>query len=163
MQRQVDECLEEIFKAEGIEAQVLAMKAWAKKSQFAVQLVRIGVGADKVEWNLPEGMPETVKLEEDIPVGMGETTIGMEWRRIKHFFTPDSNMNKLVDWKREQQWINMLEGLHHIEAKIMTAVKDGKLLELYPEMEKLLPEIGIKEWNKPEPPKKKRGRPKKKK
>ena len=58
-------------------------------------------------------------------------------------------MNNLAPWKREQQWVNILEGVHHKEAKILTAVKDGKLLELYPALEKILPDIGITEYNKP--------------
>lgn len=159
MQRQVDECLKHVFEGDGVQEQIKRLKEWAAKSQLVVPLVRIGVGAEKVDWKLPEGMPDTVKLDEDIPEGMGETTIALEWRRIKHFITPDSNMNNLPVWKREQQWINMLEGLHHNEAKILTAVKDGSLLTLYPELEALLPDLGISEYN--APAKKKRGRPKK--
>jgi hypothetical protein len=58
-------------------------------------------------------------------------------------------MNNLIAWKREQQWINVLQGIHHTEAKLLTAVKDGKLLELYPRLEEVLPLLGITEYNKP--------------
>ena len=162
MQRQVDECLDHVLKGEDDQEKIKRLREWAKRSQIVVPMVRLGVGAEKVDWNLPEGMPETVKLDEDMPVGMGETTIALEWRRITKFFATDSNMNNLVDWKREQQWVNLLEGLHPNESKIITAIKDGTLLTLYPELEPILPEIGIKEYNAPVVQKKKRGRSRKK-
>jgi len=32
---------------------------------------------------------------------------------------------------------------------VLTAVKDGKLLDIYPKLEKMLPTLGITEYNKP--------------
>ena len=73
-----------------IDEQVSRLKQWAKTTQCLVPLVRHGVGAEKADWQIPEGMPDTVKVEGDIPLGMGETTINHEWRRISTFFTPGS-------------------------------------------------------------------------
>jgi hypothetical protein len=161
--RQVDEGFDWVFKAEGVDAQITRLKEWAKMSQAVVPIVRIGVGAEKPNWDLPEGMPETgVKIQEDIPEGMGVTTLQLEWRRIKAFITPGSNMNNLPPVRREQQWLNILEGVHHKEAKLLTAVKDGKLLDLYPQLEALLEPLGITEYNKPETKTKKKVRAKKK-
>lgn len=145
--RQADEGFDWVFKGESVDEQVTRIKQWASTNQTLVPLVRLGVGADKVDWRLPEGMPETLKLEEDIPDGMGQTTLQLEWRRIKQFFDPESNMNKLPDWKRETNWMQILEGVHVKEAKLLTAVKDGKLLELYPALEKLMKPLGITEYN----------------
>lgn len=148
--RQMDEGFDWVFKATGVDAQIVRLKEWAKVNQAVVPVVRIGVGAEKPVWDLPEGMPEVgVKIQEDIPEGMGETTIQLEWRRVKAFITPGSNMNNLPPVKREQQWLNILEGVHHKEAKLLTAVKDGKLLEMYPQLEALLEPLGITEYNKP--------------
>ena len=147
--RQVDEGFDHVVKGETNEEMIKRLKEWGARAKPLVPIVRIGVGAEKPEWDLPEGTPETLKLKEDIPEGMGESTVMIEWRRIRQFFEPGSNMNNLAPWKREQQWINILEGVHHKEAKILTAVKDGKLLELYPALEKILPDIGITEYNKP--------------
>lgn len=155
--RQMDEGFDWVFKAEGVDAQIVRLKEWAKVNQAVVPVVRIGVGAEKPVWDLPEGMPEVgVKIQEDIPEGMGETTIQLEWRRVKAFITPGSNMNNLPPVKREQQWLNILEGVHHKEAKLLTAVKDGKLLEMYPQLEALLEPLGITEYNKPTKAKPKR-------
>jgi len=147
--RQVDEGFEWVFKGDGVADQVARLKGWAKNNQTLVPLVRWGVGAAKVEWNLPSGMPDTIKIDEKIPAGMSETSIQMEWRRINSFSDPNGNMQKLVDWKREANWMQVLEGLHHMEAKLLTAAKDGTLLEMYPQLEALLPALGIEEYNVP--------------
>lgn len=152
--RQLDEGFEWVFKGANPQEQVARLKQWATTNQALVPIVRLGVGAEKVDWMLPEGMPNTVKIEEDIPDGMGETTVTLEWRRIKQFYTPDSNMRKLPDWKRESNWVQILEGVHSKEAKILTAIKDAKLIEMYPQMESLMPLLGIIEYNKPEVKKK---------
>lgn len=152
--RQTDEGFTWVFKAPTVPEQIKRLKEWAATNQALVPIVRLGVGAEKPDWNLPEGMPDITKLQEDIPDGMGQTSLQLEWRRIKGFIIPNSNMSKLPTVKREAQWVNILESVHHKEAKILTAIKDGTLLELYPELESLLPGLGITEYNKPETKKK---------
>ena len=147
--RQINEGLDWVFEVTKKEEQIVRLKEWASTNQTVVPIVRMGVGAEKVEWGLPEGMPETVKIDKDIPDGMGDTTIQMEWRRIKTFLDPNGNLRNLPPWKQEMNWMQILEGLHHKEAAILTAVKDGKLLKIYPKLEKLLPDLGITEYNKP--------------
>ena len=147
--RQVNEGFKWVFEAAKPDEQVQRLKTWASRNQTIVPLLRLGVGAEKADWRLPEGMPETAKIQDDIPEGMGETTLMLEWRRVKQFIDPNSNMNNLPDWKREQQWVNILEAVQVEEAKILTAVKDGELLKLYPKLEKCLPILGIEEYNKP--------------
>jgi hypothetical protein len=147
--RQVDEGFTWVFAVSSVDEQVSRLKQWAKTTQCLVPLVRHGVGAEKADWQLPEGMPDTVKVEGDIPLGMGETTINHEWRRISTFFTPGSPIHNVSQTRREAVWVQILEGVHHKEASILTAVKDGKLLEIYPELEKLMEPLGITEYNKP--------------
>lgn len=149
--RQIDEGFDFVLKGETVEQQVARLKDWASTNATIVPIVRIGVGAEKREWSLPEGLPEGgLKLEKDIPQGMGPSTLTLEWRRVTQFITPGSNMNNLDKWKREQQWINILESIHHNEAMLLTAVKDGKLLTLYPGLEKLMKPLGITEYNAPQ-------------
>ena len=145
--RQLNEALDWVFEAPKKE-QVDRLKTIASKDQTVVPFVRWGVGAEKVEWGLPEGMPETTKIQDDIPEGMGETTLRLEFRRIKQFTDPDANIQNLPDWKREMNWMGILEGVHHKEAELITHIKDGQLLKLYPKLEAILPDLGIKEWNK---------------
>jgi hypothetical protein len=159
--RQFNDALDWVFEATKKDEQITRLKEWASTNQTVVPLVRIGVGAEKPNWGLPEGMPETAKLQDDLPEGMGETTIQIEWRRINTFLDPNSNLRNLPPWKQEMNWMQILEGLHPSEAKILTAVKDGVLLEMYPKLEKLLKDLGITEYNKL--PEKKTRKPRKKK
>ena len=145
--RQVNEALDWVFEAPKKE-QVDRLKTIANKNQTIVPFVRWGVGAEKVEWGLPEGMPETTKIKDDIPDDMGESTLTLEFRRIKSFTDPTSNMHNLPDWKREMNWMSILEGVHHKEAELITHIKDGQLLKLYPKLEAILPDLGITDWNK---------------
>tara|TARA_B100000287_G_scaffold22074_1_gene21715 strand:- start:1264 stop:1752 length:489 start_codon:yes stop_codon:yes gene_type:complete len=146
--RQLNEALDWVFEAPKKE-QVDRMKSVAKGNQTFIPYVRWGLGADKVEWGLPEGMPESTKIKDDIPDGMGETTLQLEFRRIQQFTDPASNMNNLPDWKREMNWMSIIEGVHHKEAELITHIKDGELLKLYPKLEAILPDLGIEEYNKP--------------
>jgi hypothetical protein len=154
--RQANEGFDWVFQVETKEEQITRLKEWASTNQTVVPLVRMGVGAEKVEWGLPEGMPETTKLDKDMPDGMGDTSIQMEWRRIKTFMNPQGNLRNLPAWKQEMNWMQILEGLHHKEAAVLTAVKDGTLLKLYPKLEKMLPDLGISEYNKPKKTRKKK-------
>jgi hypothetical protein len=147
--RQANEGFDWVFQVETKEEQITRLKEWASTNQTVVPLVRMGVGAEKVEWGLPEGMPDSVKLDKDMPEGMGDTSIQMEWRRIKTFMNPEGNLRNLPTWKQEMNWLQILEGLHHKEAEVLTAVKDGTMLKLYPKLEKLLKDLGIEEYNKP--------------
>ena len=70
-------------------------------------------------------------IQDDIPDGMGETTLTLEWRRIKQFTDPAANVKNLPAWKQEMNWMSILEGMHHKEAELLTYVKDGQLLKLY--------------------------------
>jgi len=147
--RQMNEGFDYVVAAESPEDMVVRLKEWASKSQLLVPIVRMGVGAEANDWNIPEGSPETLKIEDDIPDGMADTTITQEWRRVRQFVDPKSNIHNLPAWKREAQWVNLLEGVHYKEAAILTAVKDGTLLDLYPQLEQILEGIGITEYNKP--------------
>ena len=146
--RQLNEALDWVFEAPKKE-QVSRLKEVASSDQTVVPIVRMGVGAEKADWGLPEGMPEVAKIQDDIPDGMGETTIKLEWRRIVQFTDPNANLKNLPPWKQEQNWLSIMEGLHHKEAKLMTAVKDRQLLKLYPKLEAILKDLGIEDYEKP--------------
>jgi len=59
----------------------------------------------------------------------GHTTIRREWKNFYHFCRGGNNgMNAL---RRETMFINVLEGLHPLEAEIIVLVKDKRLQEVY--------------------------------
>ena len=146
--RQANEGFDWVFEATKKDEQIARLKEWASANQTVVPLVRYGVGAEKADFGLPSGMPETVKLDKDLPDGMSDTSIQMEWRRINTFLDPNGNLKNLPTWKQEMNWLQILEGLHWKEAEVLTHVKDGTLLTQYPKLEKILKDIGITDWNK---------------
>ena len=103
--RQLNEAFDWIFEARGKKNHVDRIKEVAATNQTIVPFVRWGVGADKPDWGLPEGKPDATKIEDDIPDGMGETTLTLEFRRIKQFTDPNSNIKNLPPWKQEMNWM----------------------------------------------------------
>lgn len=147
--RQTNEGFDWVFSVSSSTEQADRLKQWASTNQSLVPLVRHGVGAIKADWGIPEGMPNTVKLEKDIPAGMSNSTIQLEWRRIKGFFDPTANIHNLKQPQRETVWVQILEAVHPSEASILTAMKDGTLLAEYPQLEAVLGTLGITDYNKP--------------
>ena len=147
--RQINEAFDWIFEPRGKKAQVDRIKEVAATNPTLGPFVRGGVGADQPDWGVPEGHPDRTKIEDDIPDGMGETTLTLEFRRIKQFTDPNANIKNLPPWKQEMNWMNILEGVHHKEAEFITAVKDQQLISLYPKLEGILKDLGITEYIKP--------------
>ena len=110
--RQINEAFDWVMKGDNKADRTARLMEIARNNQVIVPVVKLGVGADKLDWKLPEGRPEKAKIQEDIPEGMGESTLTLEWRRIKGFIEEGSNMSNLPDWKREMVWLQILEGVH---------------------------------------------------
>lgn len=82
-----------------------------------------------LEFALPPG-DAPFKRDEGIPIGKSPTNLYQEGRRLYIFLKGEApNVTRV---KRENIYIQMLEGLHFTEADILQAVKDKKLQELFP-------------------------------
>ena len=79
-----------------------------------------------IKFDLPEGSPP-YKTDKNIPVGMGESNIFVEARRL-YIFMPEKVLSSM---KKEMLFIEMLEGLHYLEAEMLIAVKDKCLQKKY--------------------------------
>jgi hypothetical protein len=75
---------------------------------------------------LPEGAPPFNKNE--APVGTEHTKLEHEARLLHHFFKGGSNISPM---KREQMFIQLLEGLHPDEAEVVIKAKDKELGKRY--------------------------------
>ncbi len=75
---------------------------------------------------LPEGAPPYNKNE--APAGTEHTRLEHESRILHHFFKGGSNISGM---KREQMFIQLLEGLHPDEAEVVIAAKDKILGKKY--------------------------------
>jgi len=76
---------------------------------------------------LPEGAPP-FKRDDRTPDGYSETNLFTEFRRMYIWLRHDVNVSKV---KREQLWIQMLEGIHWKEADLLNHMKDKNLTKLY--------------------------------
>ena len=81
----------------------------------------------KIKWDLPEGTPPY--KENDAPAGTEHTTLHTESRRLWHFV--EGADKKLSKSKKEIMFIQMLEGLHADDAKLLIAVKEKELNKMY--------------------------------
>ena len=76
---------------------------------------------------LPDG-PVPYK-ENEVPVGTDHTSLRREWKNLYHFVKGGND--RLSAIRRETMFVQMLEGLHPEEAKIICLVKDKDLESRY--------------------------------
>ena len=76
---------------------------------------------------LPDG-PVPYK-ENEVPVGTDHTSLRREWKNLYHFVKGGNDGMKNL--RRESMFINLLSGLHPLEAEIMCLVKEKSLEDKY--------------------------------
>ena len=95
-----------------------------------------------IEWAIPEG--EVPFKANDAEEGTEHTVLRREYKKLYRFIKGGDD--QLVGFKRENMFIQMLEGLHQSEADIVISAKDKKLHQAF----KGLSENVVKEafqWN----------------
>ena len=128
---QFDEKLQWILSGENLDEMVFRARTVAQMDPVFPQLIRMScIDAEKIV-GVPEGMPNTIKLEEDLPVGIADTTLRQEIRRIRNF-QAGKDMQRIPPVKREAAWIQILEAVHPNEARMLTLIKDQTLFYHYP-------------------------------
>lgn len=90
---------------------------------------------------IPEG--EVPYTPNEAPAGTEHTVLEKEYRKLYYFIKGGDS--SLQQFRREQMFIQMLEGLHSSEAELLTLVKDGLLQQKYritkPVVEEAFPTI----------------------
>ena len=113
---------------------VETQKTKAKKVQ-ALQEYRDDSLTAILIWNFDSSVisavPEGVVpyKENEVPIGTDHTSLRREWKNLFHFIKGGND--SLSNLRRETMFIQMLEGLHPEEAKIICLVKDKNLTERY--------------------------------
>ena len=80
-----------------------------------------------ISWDLPEGTPPY--MENEAPLGTEHTYLETEAKRLYHFVKgADDSLSKT---RKETLFIQMLEGLHSTEAKLLLDIKDKVLHRKY--------------------------------
>ena len=80
-----------------------------------------------IAWVLPEG--DVPFSKNDAPIGTEHTTLATESRNLFHFIKGGDGQTP--QWKKEQMFVQMCEGLHQSEAELLVNAKDKKLHQIY--------------------------------
>ena len=118
------EVLDKVHKAKTKEKKVAILK---EHNTDALRMIIKASFDPEIEWVLPEGkVPYT---RNKAPEGTEHTVLAAEAKKLWHYIKGADN--KTPQWKKEQMFVQMLEGLHESEADIVVNAKDKKLHQVY--------------------------------
>lgn len=118
------EVLDKVAKLKTKEEKIAHLR---KYNTDALRMVIKSSFDPKIEWSLPEG--EVPYTPTDAPEGTEHTLLAHEARKLYHFIKGGNP--QLTQSKREAMFVQMLEGLHESEARLLVAAKDKKLHQVY--------------------------------
>ena len=118
------EILDKVHKAKTKEQKVLILK---QNNTEGLRMVLKSSFDPKIEWSIPEG--EVPYRANDVPAGTEHTVLAMESKKLWHFIKGADKGTP--QHKKEQMFIQMLEGLHDSEAKLLVAAKDKRIHQVY--------------------------------
>ena len=81
----------------------------------------------KIEWVMPEG--EVPFTPNEAPAGTEHTRLATEAKKLYRFIRGGDNATP--QFKKEQMFLQLLEGLHISEAKLICDAKDKRLHQTY--------------------------------
>ena len=117
---------EVIKKASNAKTKAEKIKILKENNSQALRSVLKWNFEPKILSDIPEG--EVPFKRNDAPMGTEHTMIEREGRNLWRFI---KGANSLTRFKREQLFIQLLEGLHESEADIICLVKDKQLHKKY--------------------------------
>ena len=92
-----------------------------------------------VESALPEGKPPFI--ENDAPAGTEHTTLRKEGDKLYYYVK--GGADQIQTTRREQMFVQLLEGLHKDEAELLCNVKDKKLSQIYKGLSSVVVKEGL--------------------
>ena len=92
-----------------------------------------------VESALPEGKPPFI--ENDAPAGTEHTTLRKEGDKLYYYVK--GGADQIQATRREQMFVQLLEGLHKDEAELLCNVKDKKLSQIYKGLSSVVVKEGL--------------------
>tara|TARA_R100001460_G_scaffold43716_2_gene80072 strand:- start:116 stop:634 length:519 start_codon:yes stop_codon:yes gene_type:complete len=120
----IHEILELASSKRTIDQKVEVLKEYRTDALTAILIWNFDDSAISV---LPEG--EVPYERNEVPVGTDHTSLRKEWKNLYHFIKGGND--SLSKTRRENMFIQMLEGLHPAEADLICMVKDGGLSNKY--------------------------------
>ena len=120
----ISEILTKVNNAKAKPKKVEILKTY--DSQPLRQVLK-GAFDPSIIWDLPDGTPPY--KENDAPAGTEHTLLSNEAKRLWHFVRGGDD--RLSKTKKETMFIQILEGLHADEAKLLIAVVNKELNKVY--------------------------------
>ena len=142
----INEALDWAAEVKNVDELRERVRAVSVGNSIFMRFLAWGVGYEQGPYNLPDG--KTPIKNEGLPEGMSDTTITMEFRRILTLL-PNGSAAKIPQWRREEIWMQICQGVHPKETELLDAVKDKKILDVYPALADVL-ESFLNGWKKPE-------------
>ena len=118
------EILDKVHKAKTKDQKVSLLK---QNNSEGLRMVLKSSFDPKIEWVMPEG--EVPFRANDVPMGTEHTVLAMEAKKLWHFIKGADRQTP--QHKKETMFIQMLEGLHESEAKLLVAAKDKRIHQVY--------------------------------
>lgn len=143
--KQIDEAIDWALEATEENELIQRIRAISLGNSILMRFLAWGVGYEQGPYKLPEG--STPYKDEGLPANMADTTITQEFRRILTLL-PEGSAKNLPQWRREEIWMQICQGVHKKEAELLDIVKDQRLLEVYPKLKVL--ENFLTGWKAPE-------------
>lgn len=131
MKTTVPQIFDEIEKAGSKDARIKLLQAYDHPVLRGILQINYD---HNVTVYLPEGEPP-FKKDTSIPVGYSETNLYTEFRRFYIWLQKDINLTKT---RKEQLFIQFLEGIHWSEAEAILLAKDRKLQTKYKQLKEEL-------------------------
>lgn len=120
MRTTIPQIFEEVEKATSAEAKIKTFRAYDHPILRGILQINFD---PNVKVHLPEGEPP-FKKDKEIPIGYSEANLFSEFRRFYIWLDNKSNLSKM---RKEQLFIQFLEGIHWTEAEVICLAKDRKL------------------------------------
>ena len=118
------EILDKVHKAKTKDQKVSILK---QNNSEGLRMVLKSSFDPKILWAIPEG--EVPYRANDVPAGTEHTVLAMEAKKLWHFIKGADKTTP--QHKKETMFIQMLEGLHDSEAKLLIAAKDKRIHQVY--------------------------------
>jgi len=118
------EILDKVHKAKTKDQKVKILRDY---NTDALRMVIKSSFDPQITWTIPSG--SVPYQPNDVPAGTEHTTLATESRKLWHFIRGADN--ETPQFKKEQMFIQMCEGLHETEAELLVNAKDKKLHQVY--------------------------------
>ena len=118
------EILDKVHKAKTKEAKIEILKKFDNQS---LRMVIKSSFDPKIVWELPVG--DVPFKPNDAPAGTEHTRLASEAKKLYHYIKGADN--DTPKYKKELMFVQLLEGLHETEAKLIVNAKDKKLHQVY--------------------------------